>query len=339
MTRVCAIESSCDDTSVAIVHDAWWIYKIEQMFSYSQVADHQQSQGVVPELAYRLHSDRIIPLIDQITLDKIWSCDAIAVTTHPWLPWSLMVGITVAQTLSQFLSLPFVAVDHIDGHIASLLIDRHLWDVILPAVILSASGWHTSLFHVTDFPQDGAHSLGPRWIKTLGVTLDDASGECFDKVSTMLGGWYPGGPWIDIQARLGKSNPLVSYRPILLHKWSLDFSFSGMKSQTYQLLQRFSKYWVRIDSQLICDIAYAFQETMVEILIKKISLALEQTSAKSIGIVGWVSANTRLQDAIWQITARWISYLAPVKMNYCVDNAGMIWVAGLLYYMYYQSWY
>lgn len=330
MSSVFAIESSCDDTSIAVVTNNNDIFSIDHITSYSQVIDHQQYHGVVPELAYRLHSQKIITLIEDIGTSIIKNCDAIAVTTDPWLPWSLIVGITVGQILSQFFHKPFISVNHIDGHICSLLLDRALSDIDVPMIVLSASGGHTTLFHITQEPQVDAYQLGPWRIKTLWTTLDDASGECFDKVSTMLWWPYPWGPWIDQQAQNGHYNDLIHYKSIMLEKGSLDFSFSGMKSQTYQLLQRLWKQWVWLTNELISDIAFQFQETMIDILISKIQIALDRTGAKSLWIVWWVSANTRLQKAVQALVDQWISYYTPLKTSYCVDNAGMIGAAWLL---------
>jgi N6-L-threonylcarbamoyladenine synthase len=305
------------------------------MYAYSQIAEHQKYHGVVPELAYRIHSEKIIDLVTTIGVQHISECDAIAVTTHPGLPGSLMVGITIAQTLSQNLNLPCIHVNHIDGHIASILIDRHLSDIPLPMVVLSASGGHTTLFYITSTQDDyPGHRLGPRRIRTLGTSLDDAAGECFDKVSTMLWWPYPWGPRISQQAHKWHPNDQIHYRSIMLDKTSLDFSFSGMKSQTHQLLQRLQKQGVRLDDKLICDIAYTFQETMVDILINKITRALDVTGAQSLAIVWWVSANTRLQLSLQWLIDRGITYLRPVQMSYCVDNAGMIATSALLQHLY-----
>lgn len=196
--KVLAIETSCDDTSIAIVNNENNYFTVEKILAYSQIQEHQKFGGVVPELASRLHSEKIIAILQTIGEEEIKKCDAIAVTTQPGLPGSLVVGKTVAHTLGAFFEKPIINVHHIHGHIFSILLERKLEDIKFPLVILTASGGHNDLYLIqekdkksdlpTEFPaQDFANFS----ISKIGYTLDDASGECFDKVSRMLGGPYP----------------------------------------------------------------------------------------------------------------------------------------------------
>ena len=190
MTTVLAIETSCDDTSLGIVETDGQNFHISQLIAYSQIMDHQAFGGVVPEIASRLHSEKIVALIEQIGLDVIAKVDHIAVTATPGLPGSLLVGMTAAQSLSVHFHKLVVPVNHIHGHLFSLLCERGRSDVPLPRCILSASGGHNELYHITS--HDGTNKWNQLVITKLGQTLDDAAGECFDKVARMLGGSYPG---------------------------------------------------------------------------------------------------------------------------------------------------
>ena len=224
---VLAIETSCDDTSLALVskHEEGF-FAVDQLLMYSQLA-HQAHGGVVPELASRLHSEQIIGLLAQIDPNTLKNIDAIAVTTHPGLPGALVVGKTVAATLSSWYTKPLLEVHHIHGHIFSLLLERNISDIQFPLVVLTASGGHNDIYLVDASLE----------ITKLGQTLDDAAGECFDKVARMLGGPYPGGSRIGEQAKKsprpvkggdggGFVHDPVSFKRIFLSKDTFDFSFS-----------------------------------------------------------------------------------------------------------------
>lgn len=340
--RTLAIETSCDDTSLALVscgEDG--VFEVEEILAYSQIWEHQQYGGVVPELASRLHSEKIIAILQTLWRDRISTVDMISVTTQPGLPWSLVVGRTVAYELWAYFNKPVVPVHHIHGHIFSVLLERRLDDIQFPLTILTASGGHNDIYLIEKkwekksdfssrfFQQEFAGFV----ISRVWQTLDDAAGECFDKVSRMLWGPYPGGAWIGEKAIKGKANPHVQFKRIFLAHDKYEFSFSGMKSQVSFLLERLKKENVQLTEQLICDIAYEFQEALVEVLAKKLLQAAQEFWAKSVAIAGWVSANKRLHTMIESlIQKKWeaLPFFSPTKLLYSTDNGAMIGVAGLL---------
>lgn len=340
--RTLAIETSCDDTSLAIIsHQEWGSFVVEELLAYSQIGEHQKYGGVVPELASRLHSEKIIAILQAIGFEKIKEVDAISVTTQPWLPGSLVVGKTVAYQVWAYFDKPVYPVHHIHWHIFSILLERRLEDISLPFVILTASGGHNDIYLIekkweensdfwSRFPQ---HNFADFVISKVGQTLDDAAGECFDKVSRMLGGPYPWGAWIAQKAKLWKANPLVQFKRIFLAHEKYEFSFSGMKSQVSFLLEKLKKEGIDLTETLICDIAYEFQEAVVEVLAKKLIQAAMEFEVKSIAIAGGVSANQRLIEVIEEINKKKnlnLPFFAPTKIVYSTDNGAMIGVAGLL---------
>ena len=337
--KTLAIETSCDDTSLALVNYEDWSFKVEQLLAYSQIQEHQKFWGVVPELASRLHSEKIIALLQTIWFDKIQKVDFISATTQPGLPGSLVVGKTVAYELGAFLGKEVVPVHHIVGHIFSILLERKPEELSFPLVILTASGGHNDIYLIEKREdaesRQGFSSFefsGFR-ITKVGWTLDDAAGECFDKVSRMLGGPYPGGLRISQKASLGKPNPLVQFKRIFLAHEKFEFSFSGMKSQVSFLLEHLERDWIALTDELVCDIAYEFQEAVVEVLSKKLIQAGEHFGAKALALAGGVSANTRLCNAIPELLSKKqlaCPFFIPVKKVYSTDNGAMIGLAGLL---------
>lgn len=341
--KTLAIETSCDDTSLAIIKREHSTFDVEKILAYSQIQEHQQFGGVVPELASRLHSEKIIAILQNIGREALKEVDFISVTTEPGLPGSLVVGKTIAYELGAFFNKPVIPVHHIHGHIFSLLLERKLNDLKLPIVILTASGGHNDIYLVQSKEQEKTESLS--WfssfifanflITKIGQTLDDAAGECFDKVSRMLGGPYPGGARISQKATQGKPNTLVQFKRIFLAHEKYEFSFSGMKSQVSFLLEKLKKEWIPLTEELICDIAYDFQEAVAEVLSKKLIQAAQNFWAKSIGLAGGVSANSRIKQTIHELIdkkALHIPFLTPLKNLYATDNGAMIGVAGLLAY-------
>ena len=337
--KTLAIETSCDDTSLALVNYEDWSFKVEQLLAYSQIQEHQKFWGVVPELASRLHSEKIIALLQTIWFDKIQKVDFISVTTQPGLPGSLVVGKTVAYELGAFFGKEVVPVHHIVGHIFSILLERKPEELSFPLVILTASGGHNDIYLIEkredpESRQDfGSFEFSGFRITKVGWTLDDAAGECFDKVSRMLGGPYPGGLRISQKASLGKPNPLVQFKRIFLAHEKFEFSFSGMKSQVSFLLEHLERDWIALTEQLVCDIAYEFQEAVVEVLSKKLIQAAEHFGAKALALAGGVSANTRLCNAIPELLSKKqlaCPFFIPVKKVYSTDNGAMIGLAGLL---------
>ena len=356
MVKTLAIETSCDDTSVWIVDFDGQIFSVDSLLAYSQIDDHQKYWWVVPEIASRLHSEKILEVIKNIGLDKIKDVDFISVTVHPWLPGSLVVGKAVASLLSSYFAKPLVHVNHIYGHLFSLLLDRKTSDIQFPLVVLTASGGHNDIYIVNSekwkVKSDGIsfHEFGWYTIAKVGYTLDDAAGECFDKVSRMLGGPYPGGQWIGEKALQGKPNSDVEFKRIFLSKENFEFSFSWMKSQVSFLLKKLrdkeqgtrdeENNWDHVPwtmsplpEELVCDIAYEFQEAVVEVMVKKLVRAGIAFEAKTLGLAGGVSCNDRLREYLneyWKLKIENWKFLRPMKKVYSMDNAAMIGLAGIL---------
>lgn len=364
MVKTLAIETSCDDTSVGIVDFDWQLFSVDELLAYSQIDDHQKYGGVVPEIASRLHSDKIIEVIKTIGFDKIKDVDFISVTTHPGLPGSLVVGKAVASLLAEYYSKPLIQVNHIYGHLFSLLLERKLSEIQFPMVVLTASGGHNDIYYVDSLKLE-AWSLKPQWsgdrpwiifhtfwgyrVAKVWYTLDDAAGECFDKVARMLGGPYPGGQRIWEKALQGKVNADVEFKRIFLSKDEFEFSFSWMKSQVSFFLKQLTENWkLKIDAsskegnwkldipeQLVCDIAYEFQEAVVEVMVKKLVRAWIAFGAKTLGLAGGVSCNDRLREYLETYAKEKMPeaiVLKPVKKVYSMDNAAMIGLAGILEY-------
>ncbi len=386
--KTLAIETSCDDTSIGIVTFDGETFAVEKIFAYTQVKDHDMYWGVVPEIASRLHSDQIIPVLQAIGLEKIQEVDCISVTTHPGLPGSLLVGESIANMLGEYFNKPVVEVNHIVGHIVSLFLDRKLSEIQFPMLVLTVSGGHNDLYLVnkdrflpsqewqgyvtqseseesskscmdssakpqnnkTSAEQMGSDTFirGGFSITKLGTTLDDAAGECFDKVARMLWGPYPWGAWIGQQALKGKENPEFDFNKIWLSHEAFNFSFSGLKGQIHNLLHKRKQKGRIPTEQEKYDIAYAFQENVVEVLSKKLVRAAMEYQAPSLAISGGVSANDRRREYINKLAKNeqrlrnnqpksvdlghvWkFDVYKPEKKLYSTDNAAMIWVAGIL---------
>ncbi len=349
MIRTLAIETSCDDTSLSIVSFDGKVFAVEKLLAYSQIDDHQKYGGVVPEFASRLHSEKIIAVLQNIWREEIQRTDFISVTTHPGLPGSLVVGKAVAAFLAKYFDKPLVEVNHIYGHLFSLFLERNVNEIQLPMVVLTASGGHNDIYLVDNWKlkiENWKLEWKEFWwysIARLGKTLDDAAGECFDKVSRMLAGPYPGGARIGQKAAQWNPNKDVKFKRIFLSHDGYDFSFSWMKSQTSFLLKELEKNWkLEIPENLVCDIAYEFQEAVIEVLVKKLVRAAIQYSAKTIGIAWWVSCNDRLREYLnergvheqekWEKVdiLKDVQFLRPAKKVYSTDNGAMIWLAGIL---------
>ncbi|MDR2540387.1 MAG: tRNA (adenosine(37)-N6)-threonylcarbamoyltransferase complex transferase subunit TsaD [Candidatus Peribacteria bacterium] len=325
MLRTIAIETSCDDTSIgSISYEEGGSFTVEKLLAYSQIADHQKFGGVLPEVASRLHSEKIIAILQNIGRENIAEADFISATTHPGLPGSLVVGKSVATMLAEYFHKPLISVNHIHGHIFSILLERNLTDLTFPMVILTASGGHNDIYLVQE----------DLTIEKKAYTLDDASGEAFDKVSKMLGGPYPGGPRISEKASKGKQNSAYQFKRIFLpqdDKGNYPFSFSGMKSQVSFLLDKIKKEDKLLSEQDICDIAYEFQEATIETLGKRLLKVAKEYGAKTVAIAGGVSANNRLVEYLSQAVEEHnakvegeMQFLYPIKKVYSTDNGAMI---------------
>ncbi len=328
MIKTLAIETSCDDTSIWIISFDENIFQTKKILAYSQIDDHQKYGWVVPEIASRLHSEKIIKVLQTIWFSNISKVDFISVTTHPWLPWSLVVGKAVANLLWQRFKKPVIEVNHIHGHIFSLFLERNIHEIKFPMMVLTASGGHNDLYLVENF-------WNKFHITKVWNTLDDAAWECFDKVSRML--WWPYPWWLRIaqKALKWKPNPNFQFKRIFLSADKFEFSFSGMKSQVSFLLKNLEKDWTKLNEKIICDIAYEFQEAVIEVLAKKLIKSWIKYWVETLGIAWWVSCNDRLREylneQIWKKGN--IDTIKPTKKIYSTDNGAMIWAAGILKYL------
>jgi N6-L-threonylcarbamoyladenine synthase len=321
--NILGIETSCDETAAAVVADG---KVIKSSIVASQTKLHEKYGGVVPEIASRAHIEKIYPVIteaiEQAGVDKD-DIDAIAVANQPGLTVALIVGVTAAKTLSFVWEKPLLAINHLHAHLQSALMEQDSPE--LPAVALIVSGGHTSLY---DY-----HS--PLQPVLLGSTIDDAAGEAFDKVATILKLSYPGGPSIEKAAKNGDPKA-IRFPTSMLGKDSLDFSFSGIKTAVlYYCHGKDMKGENKVDSmsqQQIADIAASFQKAVVDVLVKKTQRAAEKIRAKTILLGGGVAANTELRTRLQQVCD---SMKPPKKLlvapkQYCTDNAVM--VASLAYH-------
>jgi tRNA N6-adenosine threonylcarbamoyltransferase len=324
---ILGIETSCDETSAAIVEEtgeAARPWSIRSNVIASQVPIHREWGGVVPELASRQHVRDICGVVERALEEgrASWSdVGAIAVTQGPGLVGSLLVGVSFAKAAAAARGLPLVAVHHLAGHIESLVLQNG--EIPLPAVVLVVSGGHTSLYLVE---RAGSYRL-------LSRTRDDAAGEAYDKVAKLLGLGYPGGPVIDRLARTGNDRAIKLPTTRLTHadrnapqlKGDLDFSFSGLKTAVLRHVRERPP----LGEKEIADICATFQRIVVTALIERTFKAARRFGAKSIGIAGGVSANSRLREELKRHgDAREMPTFAP-SLKLSTDNAAMIAAAGL----------
>jgi N6-L-threonylcarbamoyladenine synthase len=308
---ILAIESSCDETSVAVFNNG----KITANVIANQTI-HQNYGGVIPELASRVHQQNIVPVIQQALLDaKVNKKDinAVAFTRGPGLLGSLLVGISFAKSFALALNIPLISVNHMHAHILAHFIDEP--KPKFPFLCLTVSGGHTQIVVVKDF----------NTMEVIGETLDDAAGEAFDKTAKLLNLPYPGGPLIDKHAKNG--NPLAFKFPTPQIK-GLDFSFSGFKTAILYFLRDNIKENPNFIDEHLDDICASVQHSIVQILLSKLKKASEETGVKEIAIAGGVSANSGLRLSLEQeaIVQHWNVYIPAFE--YCTDNAAMIAIAG-----------
>lgn len=312
---ILAIESSCDETSASVCVDG----KILSNFIANQTV-HEQYGGVVPELASRAHMQNIVPVIDRalfaanIAKNQLSSIDAIAFTQAPGLIGSLLVGAQFAKSLALSLNKPLIGVHHMQAHVLANLIGNN--PPSFPFLCLTVSGGHTQIVL--------AHS--PLQLEVIGETIDDAAGEAFDKTAKLLGLPYPGGPLIDRYAKEGNPKAFSFAEPQVPE---LSFSFSGLKTSVLYFLQKQEPGFIE---QRLNDLCASVQFTIVNILIKKLKKAVQQTSIKNICIAGGVSANSGLRKALEEAGVKygWKTYIPAFE--YCTDNAAMIAITA--YYKY-----
>lgn len=316
---ILAIESSCDDTSAAVLHNDKLLSNIVATQDV-----HIKYGGVVPELASRAHQQNIVPVIHQaITQANIDKKDvsAIAFTRGPGLMGSLLVGTSFAKSLAMGLEIPLIEVNHMQAHILAHFIDEENFKKPeFPFLALTISGGHTQIVRVTDHFE----------MEVIGQTIDDAVGEAFDKSAKILGFPYPGGPLIDKYSRTGNPKAYKFTKPKVE---GLDFSFSGLKTAVLYFIQK----EVRNDPAFIeknrDDICASIQYTIVEILMDKLKKAVKQTGIKHIAIGGGVSANSGIRLALKDAEGKygWKTYVP--KFEYTTDNAAMIGIVGYFKYL------
>jgi N6-L-threonylcarbamoyladenine synthase len=313
-----AIETSCDDTSVALVHQTGRVIGIK---SQNQDTIHAPFGGVIPELACRNHTMRILPLISELFLEtKIsWQeIDGIAVTSKPGLIGALLVGVTVGKTLAMLHDLPIVGVNHLEGHIHAPFLKDSEYSPSLsfdyPFVGLCVSGGHTSLYEVKKFGK----------YKLLGKTVDDAAGEAFDKFGKQLGLGYPAGAKVD-SISLNGNRLAFKFPKAFMKKDDLQFSFSGLKTAGHLKIREIGT----IDEQTRADLCASYQEAIVEVLVEKLIRALKLSGLKMAVITGGVSANSRLRNLAREKLRELEYELAIPPLRFCTDNAAMIGIVGL----------
>ncbi len=314
--NILAIESSCDETSAAVIING----KIRSNIVATQII-HQLYGGVVPELASRAHQQHIIPVVvEALQTAKITKneLNAIAFTRGPGLLGALLVGASFAKSMALGLDLPLIEVNHMQAHVLAHFIDDPAPS--FPFLCLTVSGGHTQIVLVRDFLD----------MEIIGQTQDDAVGEAFDKSAKLLGLPYPGGPLIDKYAQRG--NPLAFSLPTG-EMPALDFSFSGIKTAILYFLQKQTRQNPNFIDQNLADICASIQHTLVKTLMQKLKKAALQTGIRQIAIAGGVSANSGLRAALVQAgqTNKWEVYVP--KFEYCTDNAAMIAMAAHYKYL------
>jgi len=312
--KVLGIETSCDETGVAI-YDSEHGLLADKL--YSQVKMHAEYGGVVPELASRDHIRKLLPLVSETLKEANLSSqdiDAVAYTAGPGLIGALMVGASTGRAMAMAWGVPAIGVHHMEGHLLAPMLEES--PPVFPFVALLVSGGHTQLVKVTAIGQ----------YELLGESLDDAAGEAFDKAAKMMGLDYPGGPLVAKLAEQGDRTRFRFPRP-MTDRPGLDFSFSGLKTFTLNTVNDHKVDGVLAD-QTRADIAAAFEDAVVETLTIKCKRALQQTGLKQLIIAGGVSANQRLRDRLESMVAKEHAALFYARPKFCTDNGAMIAYAG-----------
>jgi N6-L-threonylcarbamoyladenine synthase len=312
---ILGIDTSCDDTSAGAVEDG---RRVLSNVVHSQVELHHPHGGVVPELASREHLKNIIPVVSESLARaeiQMKDVDGIAVTVGPGLVGALLVGLYYAKGLAYVHDIPLVGINHLEGHILSIFLEESFPD--FPFVALTVSGGHTCLYHVQGY---GRYTQ-------MGQTLDDAAGEAFDKVAKILGLGYPGGMVIEKLAREGNADS-ISFPRAYLSKESLDFSFSGVKTAVSLYVEKWRKSETHESSNALADIAASFQESIIDVLVNKLLLAMTKTGVRSVAAAGGVACNKRLRDKLLEAATDAGGKVYYPRPGYCTDNGAMIAVAG-----------
>ncbi len=340
--KILAFETSCDDTSVAVFEDD----KLLFMDTKSQIKIHNETWWVVPEVAAREHANSIFLVLENVlkkTCLKLEDFDYIACTTNPWLLPSILTWTTVASSISTILKIPIIPINHIEAHIFSNFLEREESEINFPLACLTVSGWHNEIYKMNSL-----------WEKEkLWGTSDDAAWEAFDKIAKMMGLWYPWGPII---SKLASEYTPPSVPPLTgegsqkktlwtmnyelwtnlfprvwLVKREFNFSFSGLKSAVKREVdKRISENWkLSLEDQR--EISFEAEEAITEVLAWKLAYAAEKYNLKTIMLAWWVSANNKLKDKIQKVAdEKNLKFIYPKKIEYCMDNAAMIWI--LAYY-------
>lgn len=314
--NILAIETSCDETSAAVVEFENGTYAVRSNIVYSQVATHAKTGGIVPEVAAREHCVKIVPVVER-ALQKAHAAkrtiDAIAVTAGPGLITSLAVGVEAAQTLACLWNKPLIPVNHIEGHVAANWLANDL--IRFPALCLVVSGGHTELLLMK---KEGNYVC-------IGRTLDDAAGEAFDKVAKLLHLPYPGGPSIATLAVKGNPAACRLPRPMLSAN-NYDFSFAGIKTAVLYLVEGIPGKPTQRERIGKADMAASFQQAVIDVLVGKTIRAAKQHGVKSVLLGGGVAANAELRKQLAGAVKRELpktQYFQPA-LEYCTDNAAMI---------------
>ena len=317
---ILGIESSCDDTSAAVIKDG---VMLSNVIASQKV--HEAYGGVVPELASRAHQQNIVPVVSEairqagITKEDI---DGIAFTRGPGLLGSLLVGTSFAKGLSLALNIPLLDVNHLHGHVLSHFIKEDETTEVpeFPYLCLLVSGGNSQIIKVNS-PSD---------MEVLGQTIDDAAGEAFDKCAKVMGLPYPGGPYIDRLAAEGNATRFKFSKP---HIAGLDYSFSGLKTSFLYTLRDEKKVNPNFVEENMADLAASLQKTIIDILMDKFAKAIKQTGIKTVAIGGGVSANSGVRNAVAEYCERrGIKAFIP-KRSFTTDNAAMIAIAGYFKYL------
>lgn len=320
---ILAIESSCDDTSAAVICNNEILSN-----SIANQEIHAEYGGVVPELASRAHQQNILPVVHQAiqkaNIDKK-DLNAIAFTRGPGLMGSLLVGTSFAKSLAMSLGVPLIDINHMQGHVlAHFIKEKDTFQPPFPFLCLTISGGHTQIVKVEDYFK----------MSVLGETIDDAVGEAFDKSAKILNLPYPGGPLIDKYAKQGNAKAYLFTKPRV---GPLDFSFSGLKTAFLYFIQKEEKTNSNFIEENLFDICASLQYTIVTILMDKLKNAVKKTGIKHVAIAGGVSANSEIRKQLKATESKygWTTYIP--KFEYTTDNAGMIAIAG--YYKYLEKSY
>lgn len=311
---ILAIESSCDDTAVAVLQNNKVLSNV-----VANQSIHNEFGGVVPELASRAHQQNIVPVIEmairKANIDKK-QLSGIAFTQGPGLMGSLLVGGSFAKSLSMALQIPLIAVNHMQAHILAHFIEEEGFDIPkFPFLALTISGGHTQIVKVSSFFD----------MEVIGETTDDAVGEAFDKTAKILGLPYPGGPLVDKYAQLGNPKKFSFTKPKVD---GLNFSFSGLKTQILYFIQKNVKENPHFISENINDICASVQYTIIQILMDKLKMAVEQTGINQIAIGGGVSANSGIRTTLKDAESKYGWKTFVPKFEYTTDNAAMIGIVG-----------